>query len=65
LVLAAIEKLLAPGGVAWVSDPQRTSAENFPLAAVERGFKVSTINMEGESFSGGKQAGQLYVLTRP
>jgi predicted nicotinamide N-methyase len=65
LLLDAIEKLLAPGGTAWVSDPQRTSAENFPLAAVERGFKVVTINLEGESFSGGKQAGQLYVLTRP
>jgi len=64
LVLEAVEKLLAPGGTAWVSDPQRTSAENFPLAAVERGFKVATINMEGESFSGGRQAGQLYVLTR-
>ena len=64
LLLDAIEKLLAPGGEAWVSDPQRTSAENFPLAAVERGFKVSTTNMEGESFAGGKQAGQLYILRR-
>jgi predicted nicotinamide N-methyase len=64
LLLDAIEKLLAPGGTAWVSDPQRTSAENFPLAAVERGFKVSTVNMEGESFSGGRQAGQLYILRR-
>jgi predicted nicotinamide N-methyase len=64
LLLDAVEKLLAPGGEAWVSDPQRTSAENFPLAAVERGFKVSTVNMEGESFAGGRQAGQLYVLRR-
>jgi predicted nicotinamide N-methyase len=64
LLLDAVEKLLAPAGTAWVSDPQRTSAEDFPLAAVERGFRVSTVNMEGESFSGGKQAGQLYVLTR-
>ncbi len=64
LLLDAIEKLLAKGGQAWVSDPQRTSAEDFPLAAVECGFKVSTINMEGESFAGGRQAGQLYVLAR-
>jgi 2-polyprenyl-3-methyl-5-hydroxy-6-metoxy-1,4-benzoquinol methylase len=64
LLLDAVEKLLAPGGAAWVSDPQRTSAENFPLAAVERGFKVASINMEGESFAGGKQTGQLYILTR-
>ncbi len=64
LVLDAITKLLAPAGVAWVSDPQRTSAENFPLAAVERGFRVSTVNLEGESFAGGKQLGQLYILSR-
>lgn len=64
LLLGAIQKLLAPGGQAWVSDPQRTAAEDFPLHALNHGFKVQTYNMEGESFSGGKQAGQLYVLTR-
>ncbi len=64
LVLSAIEALLEKGGTAWVSDPQRTSAENFPLLAVEKGFRVNTLNMEGESFAGGRQAGQLYVLTR-
>jgi len=53
---------LATDGVAWVSDPQRTSAEDFPLAAVEAGFKVETVNMEGESFGGARQAGQCYVL---
>ncbi len=64
LLLAAIAKLLAPGGQAWVSDPQRTSAEDFPLLAVEAGFKVQTHHLEGESLAGGKQRGQLYVLTR-
>ena len=64
LVLSAIDVLLEKKGTAWVSDPQRTSAENFPILAVEKGFRVSTVNMEGESFSGGKQSGQLYVLTR-
>ena len=64
LLLDAVEKLLAAGGVAWVSDPQRTSAEDFPLEAVNRGFKVVTVNMEGESFAGGRQVGQLYVLMR-
>jgi predicted nicotinamide N-methyase len=64
LLLEAIEKLLAPGGEAWVSDPQRTAAEDFPVHAVGHGFKVTTHVMEGESFSGGKQAGQLFVLRR-
>lgn len=64
LLLEAIEKLLAPGGEAWVSDPQRTAAEDFPLNAVAHGFKVTTHLMEGESFAGGRQAGQLFVLRR-
>ncbi len=64
LVLDAIEALLEKKGEAWVSDPQRTAAEDFPLKAVERGFKVQAINMEGESFNGGKQAATLYVLRR-
>jgi len=64
LLLNAIETLLAPGGEAWVSDPQRTAAEEFPLRAAERGFGVQTIFMEGESFAGGRQEGQLYILRR-
>jgi predicted nicotinamide N-methyase len=64
LLLDAVEKLLAPGGEAWVSDPQRTSAQDFPIVAVERGFSVSCVHMEGESFAGGQQTGDLYVLRR-
>jgi predicted nicotinamide N-methyase len=64
LLLTCIQKLLArtPDAQAWVSDPQRTSAEDFPLHAVEHGFKVQTHNLEGENFAGGKQSGQLYIL---
>lgn len=64
LLLSAIQALLAPGGVAWVSDPQRTSAEDFPLVALEHGFKVKAENLEGKNFAGGVQPGTLYVLTR-
>ena len=62
ILLGAVKALLAPDGEAWVSDPQRTSAEDFPLAAVEAGFKVTTVNMEGKNFNGGVQMGTLYVL---
>jgi predicted nicotinamide N-methyase len=62
LILHAITKLLAKGGTAWLSDPNRTAAEDFPLLAVEKGFRVRTHNMEGESFGGARQAGQLFVL---
>lgn len=64
LLLSALDRLLAPQGTAWIADPQRTSAQDFPLNAVAAGFKVSTINMEGENAGGGKQVVQLYVLTR-
>ncbi len=66
LLLSCIEKVLdhSPDAQAWVSDPQRTAAEDFPLAAVTHGFKVQTLNMEGESFSGSKQSAHLYILRR-
>jgi len=62
LLLGAVKALLAPGGEAWVSDPQRTAAEDFPIAALEHGFKVTAINMQGQNFAGGVQAGTLYIL---
>lgn len=65
LLLHAVNALLSPTGTAWVSDPQRTSAENFPIAAVEAGFKVTTHALTGTNFTGGTQAGTLYTLTRP
>lgn len=64
LLLGAIAALLEDGGQAWVSDPQRTSAEDFPLGAVEAGFRVRTVNLIGTNFTGGTQLGTLYVLTR-
>lgn len=65
LLLHAIQALLAPDGAAWISDPQRTSAEDFPLAAVEAGFRCHAVDMEGKNFAGGPQPGTLYILTRP
>jgi len=63
LVLEAVSQLLAPTGTAWISDPLRTSAENFPLAAVERGFRVTTVNLEGKNPTGSIIPGTLYILT--
>ena len=65
LLLHAVSSLLADDGVAWVSDPHRTSAEDFPLIAVEAGFKVQTQNLSGPNFTGGPpQTGHLYILTK-
>jgi len=64
LLLHAIDALLTTKGVAWISDPQRSSAEDFPLAALEAGFKVVSMNLMGKNFADQPQAGTLYVLTR-
>jgi predicted nicotinamide N-methyase len=65
LLLDAVDHLLTGDGTAWVSDPQRNSAEDFPVTAAERGFRVTTVNLEGKNFAGGVQPGTLYILTRP
>jgi predicted nicotinamide N-methyase len=64
LLLSALEKLLAPGGTAWIADPQRTSAQDFPLQAVAAGFRVAMENLEGPAATGGKHVAQLYVVRR-
>jgi predicted nicotinamide N-methyase len=65
LLLGAIKALLArtENAQAWVSDPLRTSAEDFPIAAVEAGFRCRSHNLLGKNFNGGDQLGTLYVLT--
>jgi len=42
-ILQAIAQLLAPGGTAYISDPQRTIAKKFFELAAEHGFKLETI----------------------
>jgi predicted nicotinamide N-methyase len=64
LLLGAIAALLAPGGVAWVSDPQRSSAEDFPINAVAAGFRVVSSALATTNPTGGSLPGTLFVLTR-
>lgn len=64
LLLGAIDALLAPGGTAWVSDPQRTAAEDFPIAAVEHNFRVTSSPLSTVNPTGGVLPGTLFSLTR-
>lgn len=64
LLLNAIDAVLAPGGIAWVSDPQRTAAEDFPINAVMAGFKVSDLPLLGVNFNNEPLKGTLYVLQK-
>lgn len=55
-LLGAIEALLAPGGTAYIADPNRMTAEKFGYAAEERGFAVERRTIV--------RAMSLYVLSR-
>ncbi|MBW4487859.1 MAG: methyltransferase domain-containing protein [Trichocoleus desertorum ATA4-8-CV12] len=44
-ILQAIAQLLALGGTAYISDPQRTIAKKFIELATEHGFKLETITI--------------------
>jgi predicted nicotinamide N-methyase len=63
LVLNAVSKLLAKNGTAWISDPHRTSAEDFPLEAATAGFKITTIPLDPSPES--PQPAQCFLLQRP
>lgn len=61
LLLGAIRQLLAPGGCVWITDPLRSSAEEFPMAAVHAGFSISEFPLERVE-DGLLQKGNLYIL---
>ncbi len=60
-LLEALEQLLAGDGCAWISDPLRNSAQDFPLAAVAAGFACTEMPLE-RCEQGLMQKGTLYVL---
>ncbi len=65
ILLAAIRRLLAPGGTVWISDPGRNSAEDFPILAVLENFNVSEGPLQWQGDPGIQKDGVLYRLTRP
>ena len=60
-LLDALGQLLAAGGCAWISDPLRNSAQDFPLAAVAAGFACTAMPLE-RCEQGLMQNGTLYIL---
>jgi len=49
-IVTAIDKLLAPGGVAYIADPRRRMAEQFLELAAENNFTISSMP---KKYSGG------------
>ena len=64
ILLDAIDRLLAPDGVVWISDPQRNSAADFPPVAVERGFRIGNSVLKWTGPSGVNSDADLLVLRR-
>ena len=64
ILLDAIDHLLAPQGVVWISDPQRNSAADFPPVAVERGFRITNSVLQWTGPSGINSDADLLVLHR-
>ena len=64
ILLDAIDHLLAPQGVVWISDPQRNSAADFPPVAVERGFRITNSMLKWTGASGVNSDADLLILSR-
>ena len=64
ILLDAIDRLLTPDGVVWISDPQRNSAADFPPVAVDRGFRVANSVLKWTGPSGVNSDADLLVLRR-
>ena len=62
-IITAIEKLLKPGGAAYISDPRRRVAEQFVVLAEENDFSITPYARE---YTGGKHtaAVTIYKMSR-
>ena len=59
-----LAKMLSPGGQAWIADPYRAAAEEFPRAVAARGLECSLESVRAESLELGPIGGTLHRVTR-
>jgi predicted nicotinamide N-methyase len=64
LVADVLAKMLPPGGEAWIADPYRAAAEEFPRAAAARGLECAIESIEADSLELGRVRGTLHRVTR-
>ncbi len=60
LVAGVLARMLAPGGVAWIADPYRAAAEDFPEAIARLGLTCSIIGLETDAPGLGRVRGTLH-----
>ncbi|MCG3127267.1 MAG: hypothetical protein CHACPFDD_02125 [Phycisphaerae bacterium] len=63
-ILRCIAAQLAPGGTAWLSDPGRSTADDFPPTAARAGFRIDCQSSAEIEFNGRAMAGRIFVLRR-
>ncbi len=64
LVAGVLGRMLSPGGEAWIADPYRAAAEDFPRALAARGLACVAEAIESRSDELGPIRGTLHRVTR-
>jgi predicted nicotinamide N-methyase len=64
LVANVLARMLAPGGEAWVADPYRVAAEDFPRALGERGLSCRIESVQAMTAELGLVRGTLHRVRR-
>lgn len=65
LVAGVLAGMLEPGGEAWIADPYRAAAEDFPDAVAAYGLKCTVEPVETMSEELGPIRGTLHRVVRP
>lgn len=63
-VIRCIDRLLAPGGTAWVADPNRGVADCFAEMARSNGFEVAVRATSARDPTGRTVTGRIFLLRR-
>lgn len=64
-ILAFIAAHLSPGGSAWLSDPGRSTADEFPRLAADAGLRVASVPSPAIQFNGRHMVGRVFVVRQP
>ncbi len=64
LVAGVLARTLAPGGEAWIADPYRAAAEEFPAAVAALGLECVAEAVESNSEELGRLRGTLHRVSR-
>ena len=64
ILINVMDKMLAPDGEVWMTDPQRTAAADFPLLAASRGYRCSSAAIKWESSETPPIAGTFITIGR-